>query len=383
MSNCYICEHPLATPLPPLNVAVDSLCRTNNMQATLYFCQHCGHLQKQGLTTLAEYYSNDYNIATDSEEEDQLYAVIDGINVYRTDHQLRVMLEKLALPHNAKVLDYGCGKGAMLNKLSQQRNDIQAHLFDVSDAYLPFWEQFIPANQWATFALNPDWFGTMDCVTSFFSLEHVPQLSDMLNNIHQLLKPDGTFYCVVPNPYGIYQADVLVVDHVNHFSPLSLTYLLQRYGFTEIDIDPDAHNVAYVITARKQTTTTTPAPPATTHINALATQATRMIEFWTAARARITTFEQQHNGQTAAIYGAGVCGNFIAGCLENTDNIQCFIDQNPFKQAQGFLGKPVLPPTAIAETLKTIYVGLNPAVGPAAIANVPALQTVPRDYFYL
>ena len=39
----------------------------------------------------------------------------------------------------------------------------------------------------------------------------------------------------------------------------------------------------------------------------------------------------------------------------------CFLDQNPHRQGQELLGKPIIAPDALPESVRRLYVGLNPA----------------------
>ena len=45
--------------------------------------------------------------------------------------------------------------------------------------------------------------------------------------------------------------DMCVLDHVNHFSPLSLTILLKRVGFSNITIDTNSHYGAIIFKAKR------------------------------------------------------------------------------------------------------------------------------------
>jgi hypothetical protein len=63
----------------------------------VFFCGACGHLQTTELPNLDAYYATEYEINFASEDDDQLYKVIDGRPVYRAEHQANVLLRKTAL----------------------------------------------------------------------------------------------------------------------------------------------------------------------------------------------------------------------------------------------------------------------------------------------
>ncbi len=93
--------------------SLTSLCQLQKGPAKVWFCPQCGHLSSPALEATEEYYANDYKILLNHEEEDQIYEVVDGKVVYRTDHQLKVLNAKIPLRNGALVLDYGCAKTGM------------------------------------------------------------------------------------------------------------------------------------------------------------------------------------------------------------------------------------------------------------------------------
>ena len=44
-------------------------------------------------------------------------------------------------------------------------------------------------------------------------------------------------------------ADMLVADHINHFSPASLYTLFHKLGFKKIEVDVKSHNAAIIVKA--------------------------------------------------------------------------------------------------------------------------------------
>lgn len=389
MLSCNICEKPFDLPLytSPSNLSINSIGKQFQGTTRVFFCDHCGHLQTMELEDPKKFYSEDYNFLIAEEEEDQLYTVIDGKTVYRQDHQLATLIGKLAIPNHSRILDYGCGKGAFAKKLVSIRPDLEPFLFDVSEVYIPFWEKFMKPGNWATFHPRPDWECSFDVVFSLFSLEHITNPKHVVANIARLLKPGGLFYIIVPNPYGVYIADFLVIDHVNHFSESSIRYLLHSSGFQIVDIDSASHDVAFIVIAKKSDDLLedhTCAKGNDRQIPALKTQAEAIGKFWHDARDRIRLFEKDHAGKGgSAIYGAGVVGSFIACSLKDLSQVKCFIDQNAFKQRQTLLDKPIIPPAGLDPRTNVIYVGLCPLAGRKAIEGITAWRNLNHYYFYL
>lgn len=364
-------------------LALTSLGKTYPASTRVWACLACAHLQTDEMEQVDRYYAEQYNILADSEEEDQIYEVRGGRPLYRTEHQLAVLLDKVPLESGARVLDYGCAKSSTMQALLKQRADLQVHLFDVSDAYQRFWSSFVPEQRWATFEPKSEWAGSFDLVTSFFALEHIVQPAQALQRIRALVRPGGRFYCVVPN-VATNIADFIVVDHVNHFTESSLGYLLQQAGFEIECIDADSHRGAFVILARRpQSLLAEPSLDRSVVARHLA-ELERMASFWQGAADKIMSYvDGLPEDACCAVYGAGFYGSFITACLGGAERISCFVDQNPFLQGRTLFGRPIVAPTELDEDVDTILVGLNPAHARQIIADIPALQGRSLRQFYL
>jgi len=365
MDACNICDEPMGAPVyeSARPVSITSLCQVLEGYTRVWHCASCGHTQTEPLPALEKFYAEDYHILTASEEEDQLYAVREGQKIFRTEHQVSTLLAKLDLPPNAQVLDYGCGKAATLKALRGRRDDLAPHVFDVGEQYRDFWNAFVPVENQAVNEVPAEWAGRFDAVISFFALEHVAAPKAFVAEAHRLLRDGGTFYFLVPNLFAN-SADLVVADHVNHFSESSLQRLLIDGGFAVREIDDTAHNSAWVVVAEKADST--PAqPPSTT----VADEVNVMAEYWHKFGDRVRAFEKANDGE-AVIYGSGFYGTFIHASLERPETVGCFLDQNPHRQQQTLLEKPILAPEALPETVRRMYVGLNPRVAREELAAI-------------
>lgn len=330
------------------------------------------------------YYDRDYQILVESEEEDQVYQVVGGVIAYRTVHQVQILLDKVELPSGAKILDYGCAKSSTLRTLTGKRPDLCAYLFDVSDRYIPFWQKFLPEDCWATYVLPETWDKQFDLVTSLFSLEHIVHPQQTLQQIYRVLKTDGTFYGIVPNVFTN-TADMVVADHVNHFTAASLNYLLINNGFDNIEIDTQSYRGALVVTAKKFSPRTAPPIfPEPSKVKCIFYDADNVAQYWRDTAIRIKAFEAAlEKRQQVAIYGAGFYGTFIFSCLLHPERIRCFIDQNPFLHGRKALGLDIISPGELPDEISVIMTGLNPAHASRQISEILAFKNKPLTYFYL
>lgn len=387
MLKCNVCGQQLADPVYVSggNLSVTSLCEMYAEPTEVFSCKHCSHTQSRELADVSGYYDTCYKILIETEEEDQLYKIIDGQRVFRIEHQVNTLQHKIVIPEGARVLDYGCAKGASLKRLVAMRPDITPCLFDVSEMYIPFWRKFTCPENWATYTPRPDWRASFDLVTSYFALEHVAQPAGMLATVFDLLKPGGCFYCIVPNCYSN-TADLVVIDHINHFSDESLRRLFAQAGFVSIDIDSRSHDGAFIVSGRRPLPGESVLPYCEDRprVTQLCQQIQEMAAYWQGIAAHIRAFEQAHShGARAAIYGSGFYGTFIAAALAEFATVECFLDQNPFRQGKQLLGRPIIAPEALPVGIEVLYVGLNPATARATITAVPMFQGRRLTFFYL
>ena len=94
---CNVCESVLSSRLYESlgSVSVTTMNQVIDGTTEVYFCTHCGHAQTSELPSLVEYYANEYEINSASDEEDQLYKIVDGQKIYRAAHQASVLMSKV------------------------------------------------------------------------------------------------------------------------------------------------------------------------------------------------------------------------------------------------------------------------------------------------
>ena len=384
---CNICSLEISDPVyaSQSKTSITSLCNLVNGSTAVYFCDSCSHIQTTEIDNIDGYYDKDYKLLVESDEEDQIYCIRDGEKVFRYDHQVDTLCELLDIPHGANVLDYGCAKATTIKKLVGRRGDLTPYLFDVSDMYVPFWKKFANENNWATYGLNDRWNGTIDVVTSFFSLEHVASPKTMLSKISNLLKTHGLFYCIVPDVLQNI-ADFVVVDHVNHFTRSSISRLFADSGFDVQDINTDHHASAMIVIARKsaQAALAVDAAVSDDERCEIAAKVSEMAEYWRGLAGRIKMFEASlpESGQVA-IYGSGFYGTYIASCLADQARIKFFLDRDPYRQGKKLYGKVIIDPESMPESIDMVFVGLNPAIARQNIEMISSWQARKIQFFYL
>jgi SAM-dependent methyltransferase len=374
---CAVCESLIPQPIyqSQSSQSITSLCHLLQVSTQVWFCEKCDHLMTTPLDNSDNYYASDYKINLNHEDEDQIYEVVNQEVIYRTDHQLKILNQKLSLVNGLKVLDYGCAKASMASKLLKQVPDLDFYLFDVSEMYKPYWERLIPSHKYAVNYIPNEWEENFDLIISFFSMEHIATPRKAAECIFSLLKEDGIFYAVVPDTFTNV-ADFAVVDHVNHFTQNSMIKLLQDVGFQSIEIDNESHRGVLIVLARKQgSTISKPIPNINLKVNELA-------RFWNSIGDQVNSSELIYPAPSA-IYGSGFYGAFIYSCLKRPKLIKVFLDKSPFQQGCRLFNVPIVSPEAIPKEVKTLYVGLNPKIARQAIASQPHLNRSDLNLIFL
>ena len=386
--SCNVCDSHLTHALYESvdTNSLTSLCQVRSGATRVYACSRCAHLQTEEMADAVSFYESDYDILVNSEDEDQIYEVKpDGTQIYRTTHQVNILLDKLPIPFDARILDYGCAKSAMTKSLLAQRPDIQPYLFDVSARYIPFWEKFLEPGRWAVHDTPSAWQGYFDVVTSFFSMEHMVQPEASVRKMASMLKPGGALYCIVPN-VATNVADFIVLDHVNHFSAPSLAYLLSGSGLVVESIDDTAHRGAFVVVARRVSAAAQIKLPASfsDDVQDWLSRFQGMASFWSNASVRVRSQEAQlpPDAETA-IYGAGFYGAFVVSCLKEPQRVVCHLDQNVYLHGRELNGRPIFFPAQLPVHIQNVWVGLNPTHARQIVSQVDALKARSMSFHFL
>jgi cyclopropane fatty-acyl-phospholipid synthase-like methyltransferase len=384
MIECALTKNILQIPIydSQQNKSITSLSEVYQGNTIIYLNPAIGHLQTKRIKNLEDYYDKQYEIFNQSEEDDVLYNIVNGNEVFRQQHQIDTLLAKIEFKDGMKVLDYGCAKGTVMKRLLGHKPHIYPYLFDVSQMYTHLWDKFLPTDRYASYQPKNEWENSFDLVTSFFAFEHTPDPMTELHRVKNILKDKGLFYCVVPNIFEN-AGDFIVADHVHHYSELSLRYMFAQAGFKTISIDTESHFAAFIIIGQKIDNEVIEYKVSQTTLVDTNQKYLAMADYWENLRLKIQEFERTSSNLPSAIYGAGIYGNFIATCLQNFDNVEYFIDRNPLLKGKEMMKKPILSPDELPSNIATLYIGLNPKIAQTAIASINKWDRQNHKYFFL
>jgi len=147
-----------------------------------------------------------------------------------------------------RLLDFGCGAGSFLKTMADQGwqvTGLDANVGAVREVQ----------EQHGLTALvgslpHPDLPpGSFDVVTMWHSLEHVHRPLAILREVYRLLVPGGKLIVATPNiqslPFYLFRRDWFGLDlprHLTHFTPSTLTAMLQTAGFRVEPVRQLRHN---------------------------------------------------------------------------------------------------------------------------------------------
>lgn len=126
-----------------------------------------------------------------------------------------------------KVLDMGCGVGALIAAL--QREGADAIGYDSDPIAIEVGQSRWQANVHVSTSNELDSLrGSFDLLCMSHLVEHLPDIKDSLSNIMQVVRPGGWVFIEVPNCFAeMFKSNVDTESHLHFFTRKSLIWLLQ------------------------------------------------------------------------------------------------------------------------------------------------------------
>ncbi|MBT3532104.1 MAG: class I SAM-dependent methyltransferase [Gammaproteobacteria bacterium] len=221
------CEEPELEPLFPVPDF-----DTGEVQRSLHCCTKCGLTQTYPIPSASEMsqiYNDNYYTST----KVKFNPVIEAWSRLAGRNRARKLLARNRDKSSVlNVLDFGCGRGVLLDGfraeghsvLGIERSDSMFDsLPDVSSMSL---QELITTGR------------QFDIIVIWHVLEHLDDPEKTIAEIHQLLTDNGKLYIEVPN-FGSIQVQLFgshwfhldIPRHLAHFTPASLSKLMERNGF--------------------------------------------------------------------------------------------------------------------------------------------------------
>ena len=330
---------------------VTSDCKPWLRGGRLSVCRACECVQKlvdkEWLSEIERIYGN-YSIYYQSDGVEQ--AVFDpgsGQSALRSARLLEALASHVKLPETGRLLDVGCGKGALLRAFSNFAPSWTLAGAELSDKTREVVESI--AGVEALYVGAPEQIpGSYDIVTMIHMLEHIPGPVEYLSRLRDRLKPGGLLVIEVPN-YLQNPFDLLVADHSSHFTIRTAAELIRKAGYQLTAAATDWVPKELTIVARKAK----PHEDTCESIEPDPFDATTKTVQWlketvAAARGRAA------NGQFG-IFGTSIAATWLYA--EIGDVVGFFVDEDPSRVGKTFMGRSVYHPSA-APIGSHVFLGL-------------------------
>ena len=371
--NCFACQHETVQELGRAGIRAGSVTSDSwpcALEAIVHFCPRCGHLQKHyaaaTLAAIDQIYRNyaPHHLAQGNEQ----VVFPEGLPPRpRTWHTLEKCLP--TLPRLGRLLDMGCGNGAVLKSAGALLKGWELHGYDLNDKHREAVLRLPGVVSFTSGSLARLPCREFDLVVLWHTLEHIASPLGPLAELRDLLKPGGCLLVQVPDiertPF-----DLAVIDHTSHFSRRTLEILCRQAGFeVALDGTPWIHNCLTLLLRKSDRPT-----PAVTTADAAALASARACFEW--YNATVRRFEESTRSGDFAIFGAGMGG--IALLAQLSRRPVCILDEDQQREGSALEGVPILPPRRGAAGLKVIL-PLAPAnaarIAAKVLSSTPAAST--------
>lgn len=336
----------------------------------LFVCQRCGMVQKiadpEWIREAGEIYRN-YDMYHQSAANDQpVFDPVSGQPSGRCEVLARRLLESGSLPESGALLDVGAGSGAMLAAFSAATHGWKLFGLDLDERKEPALRT-IPRFE-RLFTVPPAQLARQfDLVTLIHSLEHFPDPLTMLRALREKTASGGRLFVQVNNAERT-PFDLVVADHLCHFTPRSLAQMVTRAGFGVEATRTDWVNKEISLLA---TTAPGPSQPGPGDPRAAVAKVEADVAWLSGMLAHASAAA---NGSRFGIFGTSVAATWLASGLG--DAVSFFIDEDPAREGRQHLGRPILKPTQIPSGA-VVYLAF---VQEVAVAIRRRLATLPVKF---
>jgi len=376
---CLMCSERLLEPLPEFQAIprITSDCRSFPAGGRLAVCSACGGVQKypddQWLAEIANIYAA-YAAYFQADGDEQI--ILDsrsGTVRRRSDVIIERLIESRRLPPTGKALDIGCGSGVTLSALSRVLPGWKFHGQDLDRRNQSRLAAIAGFD--SLFVCTPgDIPGRYDLITLIHALEHFASPRELLQSLLGKLAPGGILLVqvcdTVRNPY-----DLLIADHLTHFSADTLRLLADNSGFEVETVQSGWVNKELSMIATGTERFSRPPVRSVSENPEHALGRVRTQLRWLAAMAEDARREGAASPEFG-IFGTSICATWLTGILE--ERVSFFVDEDPSRQDKEFMGKPVLAPDKV-EPGSRVYMALVPEI---ASQVGDRLHALPLQFIY-
>lgn len=228
---CDICQSKKVSLIfnfdKPLSITSDL--RVWNKEVKVFQCLGCGYIFKRPTKYDLDKIYQSYQLFEDTETRDQAIFIPGLPPRSRSELLIKTLSGFVHLPNSGIFLDIGCNKGFLLREFSSKFPHWSVFGHEASTFYESFVKKIPRFGGFYSGDLGKIK-ERFDLISMVHTLEHINNPSKFLSRVRGLLNTDGSLLIQVPN-YSLNAFDILVFEHVSHFSSETLEQLLINCGF--------------------------------------------------------------------------------------------------------------------------------------------------------
>lgn len=359
---CQICEARDLREVKNFSLLprITSDCHSFGAGGRLFVCQTCEGIQKipnaHWLKEIEDIYSNYETYYQSGGDEQIVFDHATGKPRRRSDVILERLVADKRLGERGRAIDVGCGNGATLSAMSRVLTGWSFSGYELGGRSLPRLLRIPRFEKLYTGTLGAvD--GRFDLVTMIHSLEHFPSPRKSLENLLPIVG-NGEIFIEAPNieenPF-----DILIADHLMHFSPETLSNLLRRAGFmpTVVATDWIPKEISLLANRNKKRTNCPEGLPKTRIISGALARMNASVDWLQSTVDRIS--ELVHEERSLGIFGTSIAATWLAGTLPG--GIDFFVDEDPSRIGNEHMGRPIFSPSQVPLGAR-VYFALAPSL---------------------
>lgn len=330
---------------------VSSDCKPVGGGGELSICDTCGAVQKAAtpkfLDEIGAIYDA-YDVYFQGGGAEQM--VFDPVSGTARRRSL-VLADRLRatelLPAVGRAIDIGCGNGSFLRALSGSLAGWRLQGLELDDRHaaemldIPGFDGLLVSNA-------NDLEGTYDLVSMVHALEHFTEPHLTLTRLRRNVAPNGYLFIEIPN-LAANPFDLLIADHVSHFTPATLARIVERAGFGVVSIATDWVKKEMSLLAR-------PTPPSIAIAEPDRVSGERHVE-WLAETLALAKRSSQ--SRPFGLFGTSIASTWLSD--EIGESIGFYVDDDTARQDRGFRGKPVYARAQVPDNA-TVFAALSPEI---------------------
>lgn len=335
--NCTICNSQNLQLVKEYSKSITSDSKFISNNVVNMICSDCGNIfnSSGSRNDMLNFYQNLYDLHGSSFfTETQIYEKNNISSI--SDWHLKQLISLDILPNSGKILDIGCGKGNFLKQFHSAFSNWNLFGIESSKNSLKLAKQNLINSKFFEGFYKKNIFQTkFDLIVAFNVLEHVENPRQFLDDIFYDLD-DGAIVCFnVPN-FKINPADLLIYDHLSHFTIETLKNLLSLTGFESIKIIENENKVPLLLICKKISKKTI----FINHFSKMKKLSFDLINYNDELFSIYKKVNQKYD--EFGVIGLGPHIRFaIQNKIIDSSKIFCFYDENPTKIGTSLLNIPI------------------------------------------